>query len=112
AIDDVVEAAEEIRADLVHLVAEDDARDLVLVALPPDRLGLRFDALIAVEHAHRPVKHAQAAFHLDGEIDVAGRVDDVKALALPTAGACGRADGATPLLPLPLPAHGRGARVH
>src|SRR6266516_3278701 len=66
ALDDVTEALEEIRADLVHLVAEDDARDLVLVALSPDRLGLRLHALIAIEHAHRPVEHPQASFHLDG----------------------------------------------
>ena len=80
AVDDVLEALEEVRADLVHLVAEDDARNLVLVALPPDRLGLRLDPLIAVEHAYRAVEHPQASLHLDGEIDVPGRVDDVEPL--------------------------------
>ena len=55
AIDDVVEALEKIRADLVHLVAKDDARNSVLVALSPHRLGLRFDALIAVEHTYRAI---------------------------------------------------------
>jgi len=99
-------------ADLVHLVAEDDARDLVLVALTPDRLGLRFDALIAVEHAHRPVEHAQAAFHFDGEIDVAGRVDDVEPLVLPEGGGRGRGDRDAALLLLLHPIHGRGAFMH
>ena len=56
---DVVEALEEIGADLVHLVGEDDARHLVLVALAPDRLGLRLDALVEVEHADRAVEDAQ-----------------------------------------------------
>ena len=51
AVDDVVQALEEVGADLVHLVGEDDARNLVLVALAPDRLGLRLDALVGVEHA-------------------------------------------------------------
>ena len=51
---DVVDALEEIGADLVHLVDEDDARHLVLVGLAPDRLGLRLDALVAVEHATAP----------------------------------------------------------
>ena len=47
AVDDVLQALEEVGADLVHLVGEDDARNLVLVALAPDRLGLRLDALVA-----------------------------------------------------------------
>ena len=84
-LDDVLEALEEVGADLVHLVGEDDARDLVLVALAPDRLGLRLDALVAVEHADGAVEHAQASLHLDGEVDVAGRVDDVEPLVLPEA---------------------------
>src|SRR5258708_4794090 len=82
-IDDVLEALEEVRADLVHLVGEDDARDLVLVALAPDRLGLRLNALVGVENDNRAVEHAQAALHLNGEIDVAGSVDDVQPLAVP-----------------------------
>ena len=43
---DVVHALEEVGADLVHLIGEDDARHLVFVALAPDRLGLRLDALV------------------------------------------------------------------
>ena len=35
----------EVGADAVHLVDEADARDAVLVRLPPDRLGLRLDAV-------------------------------------------------------------------
>jgi len=75
-------------------------------------LCLRFDALVAVEHAHRPVEHAQAAFHLDGEIDVAGRVDDVEPLALPKGSGCSRGDGDAAFLLLLHPVHGRGALVH
>jgi hypothetical protein len=33
----------------------------------------------------RAVEHAQRALDLDGEVDVAGRVDDVQALAVPEA---------------------------
>ena len=36
----------------------------------------------AVEHAHRAVEHAQRALDLDGEVDVAGRVDDVDAVVV------------------------------
>ena len=70
-------AAEEVGADAVHLVDEADARNVVLVGLAPDRLGLRLDAGDAVEHGDRAVEDAQRALHLDGEVDVAGRVDDV-----------------------------------
>ncbi len=58
AIDDVGQAAEEVRADLVHLVGKDDAGHLVLVALAPHRFGLRFDALVGIEHAYGTVEHA------------------------------------------------------
>src|SRR6266487_1578841 len=48
------------------------------LSLSPHRLGLRFDALIAVEHTYRAIEHAQASFHLDRKIDVTGRIDDVE----------------------------------
>ena len=56
-----------------------------IVGLAPHRLGLRLDALIGIEHGHRAVKHAQRTLDLDGEVDMAGRVDDVDALAVPEA---------------------------
>ena len=112
AIDDVLQALEEVGADLVHLVGEDDARNLVLVALAPDRLGLRLDALVGIEHADRAVEHAQRALDLDGEVDVAGRVDDVEALAVPERGGRGRRDRDAALLLLLHPIHGRGAFMH
>ena len=55
----------------------------VLVGLAPDRLGLRLDAGDAVEHGDGAVEHAQRALDLDGEVDVAGRVDDVDAVVVP-----------------------------
>ena len=109
---DVVDAHVEVGAGLIHLVGEDDARHAVLVALAPDRLGLRLHALVAVEHAHGAVEHAQRALHLDGEVDVARRVDDVEALAGPEAGGGGRRDGDAALLLLLHVVHGRGAVVH
>ena len=63
--------------DLVHLVDEADARDVVLGRLPPDGFGLRFDAFLAVEHGDRAVEHAQGALDLGREVHVAGRVDQV-----------------------------------
>jgi hypothetical protein len=67
----------EVGAGAVHLVDEADARHAVLVGLAPHGLGLRLDAGDPVEHRDRAVEHAQRALHLDGEVDVAGGVDDV-----------------------------------
>ena len=50
---------------------------LVLVGLAPDRLGLGLDAGHGVEHGHGAVEHPQRPLHLDGEVHVARRVDDV-----------------------------------
>ena len=112
AVDDRAHAIEEVGADLVHLVDEDHARHVVLVALPPDGLGLRLNALVGVEQGYRAVEHAQGALHLDGEVHVAGRVDDVDALALPVGGGRGGRNRDAALLLLLHPVHRRGAVVH
>src|SRR6185437_12398428 len=109
---DILKAFVEIGAGLIHLVGEDDARNAVLVALTPDGLGLRLDALVAVEHDDGAVEYAQRALDLDGEVDVAGSVDDVQALAGPESGRRGRRDGDAALLLLLHPIHRRGALMH
>ena len=113
---DVGEAHVEVGAGLIHLVGEDDARHAVLVALAPDGLGLRLDALVAVEHADGAVEHAQRTLDLDGEVDVAWRVDDVQAALLavaarPEAGRRSRRDRDAALGFLIHEIHGRGAVV-
>ena len=77
AVLDHVDAHVEVGAGAVELVDEAHPRNLVLVGLAPDGLGLRLDAGDAVEHGDRAVEHAQRTLDLDGEVDVAGRVDDV-----------------------------------
>ena len=84
AVDHRLRALVEVRADAVHLVDERDARDVVLVGLAPDRLGLRLDAGDGVEQRDGAVEDAQRALDLDGEVDVARRVDDVDAMVRPT----------------------------
>ena len=109
-----VDAEIEVGADLIHLVDEDQTRNVVLVGLAPDRLGLRLDALVAVEQRDGAVEHAQRALDFDGEVHVAGRVDDVEAVHAPVAalpegrGRSGR-DRDAALLLLLHPVHGRGA---
>src|SRR3546814_1546004 len=80
AVDDHVDAAVEIGTHAVELVDEAHARHAVLVGLAPHRLRLRLDTGNAVEQADRAVEHAQRTFDFDGEVDVAGGVDDVDAV--------------------------------
>src|SRR6202044_1435887 len=112
AIDNVLHTFVEVGAGLIHLVGEDDARNAILVALTPDGFGLRLNALVRIEHAHRAVEHAQRTLDFNGEVDVAGRVDDVQALAAPERGGGGRRDGDAALLLLLHPVHRRGTFVH
>jgi hypothetical protein len=55
------------------------------IGLPPHRLGLRLDPSDAVEHDHRAIEDAQRPLDLDGEVDVARRVDQVDAMVAPVA---------------------------
>jgi hypothetical protein len=58
AIDHRLHAHDEVRAGAVHLVDVGDTRNVVLVGLAPDRLGLRLDAGDGVEYRDRAVKDA------------------------------------------------------
>ena len=80
---DFVERAEEIGPLAVHLVDQRDPRHAVLVGLMPNRLALGLDAFAGAEHHHAAVEHAQAPLDLGGEIDVAGRVDQIDLDVLP-----------------------------
>ena len=111
AVDHRLDALGEVRADAVHLVDVGDARDLVLVGLAPDGLGLRLDAGDGVEQRDRAVEHAQGALDLDREVDVAGGVDDVDAVIGPLAGRRGGRDRDAALLLLRHPVHRRRALV-
>ena len=102
----------EVRADLVHLVDETDAGHVVLVGLSPHLLGLGLDALLAVEDGDGAIEHAQAALHLDGEVDVSRGVDDVDLVVIPEAGGGRGGDRDPALLLLFHPVHGGGAVVH
>ena len=110
-VDDHAHGALEIGARAIHLVHEADARHAVVVGLTPHRLGLRFDAGDRVEDGNRAVEHAQGPLHLDGEVDVAGGVDDVDPVALPLTGGGGGRDRDPALALLRHPVHGGRAFV-
>ena len=102
----------ELGAHAVHLVDERDAWDAILVGLAPHSFRLRLDAADRAKHGDRAVEDAQAALHLNGEIDVARGVDDVDAVVAPETGSCGRSYGYAALLLLHHPVHGGGAFMH
>ena len=79
----VVEGLVEVGTGAIHLVDERDPGDVVLGGLPPDGLGLGLHAGHTTENSHRTVKYAHRAFHLRGEVHVAGGVDDVDAMVNP-----------------------------
>ena len=60
-----------VGADAVHLVDEGDAGDAVALHLPVDGERLALHAADGTEDENGPVEHAEAAFDLDGEVDVA-----------------------------------------
>ena len=66
-----------IGAGSVTFVDEGDAGNLVAGHLPVDGDGLGLHPAHRAEHQHGAVKHPQGPFNLDGEIHVAGGVNDI-----------------------------------
>src|SRR3989475_9658581 len=109
---DHADGAEEVRPRAVHLIDIEDAGDTIAVRLPPDCLRLRLDALNRAHDDDRAVQDAQRSFHLDGKVNVTGRIDDVDAMVAPDAGGGGGGDGDPPLTLLHHPVHRRRAFLH
>ncbi len=80
---DLVADLQGVGPDPVALVDEGDAGDVVApeLAVDGDRLGL--DAADRAEDEDGRVEDPQGPLDLDGEIDVAGRVDDVDGVVGP-----------------------------
>ena len=106
-----VDDAVKVGAVDVHFIDIRHAGDLILVRLPPNRFGLRFDAALRAQHRDGTVQNAQRALDLDGKVNVAGGIDDVDAMLLPEAGRRGRCDRDAALLLLLHPVHRCGALV-
>ncbi len=112
ALPDRLDATPEVGAGAVELVDEAEAGHAVAVGLAPDRLGLGLDTRHTVEDDDRTIEHAQAPLDLDGEVHVAGRIDDVDARVLPEAGRGRGRDGDAALLFLGHPVHRGRALMH
>ena len=109
ALADGVDGMFEVGAHLVHLVDEANARNTVLIGLAPNGFRLRLDSMHSIEHGAGAVEHAQRAFHLGGEVHVAGGVDDVDANVFPEAGRGRGGDSDAAFLLLRHPVHRRRA---
>ena len=101
----------EIGAGAVHFIDHGEAGHAEFVRLAPHRLGLGLHAADRAEDRHRAVEHPQGTLHLDREVDVPRRVDDVDAVPPPEARRRGGGDGDAPLLLLLHPVHRGGAVV-
>ena len=93
---ELVHHPERVGAGAVALVHEGNARHLVAPHLLVDGDGLRLHAADGAQHQDGAVEHPQGALDLDGEVDVAGGVDDVDLVAVPLAERGGRGDGDAP----------------
>src|SRR5579883_576562 len=110
--DDVVK----IRAHFVHLVDKGEARDAVFIRLAPHGFRLRLDAGDGIENGDGAIEHAKGALDFDGEIHVAGGINDIDAIlfgvAGPGGGGGGAGDGNAALAFLLHPVHGGRAFIH
>ena len=105
AINNSLNGEVEVRTHLIHLVDEADAGNVVLISLTPHGLRLRLNTFLTVKYRYRAVKHAQRTLHLNGEVNVAGGVDNIDLVVFPEAGdSCG-GNGNTALLLLSHPVH-------
>ncbi len=108
---DLVADLERVGPDAVELVDEGDERDVVAAQLAVDRDRLGLDAADRAEDEDGRVEDAQGPLDLDGEVDVAGRVDDVDRVVGPLDVGRGRGDGDAPLALEVHGVHGRADAV-
>src|SRR5450756_2010386 len=81
-----------IRTNTVVFVDVNDARNMVLVRLTPDRFRLSLYPLDTRQDNYTTVKHSESAFHFCREVHVAGRINDVNLETLPEGCDNGRLD--------------------
>ena len=93
-----VDHAVEVGSDPVEFIDKADSRDVVSVGLEPDGFGLGFDAAISAEYDHGSVEYAKGPFDFDGEVHVAGGVDQVQRVSIPFETGGRRCNRDSPLL--------------
>src|SRR5690606_6031515 len=76
----------------------DDASNLRVVGVAPVGFRLRLDATGAAKDAYATVEDLQGPIHFNGEVDMAGSIDDVELVSVPKAGRGRRLNGDAALL--------------
>ena len=66
---------------------------MIFIRLSPDGFALGFDSFACGEDDDSAVEDAQGAFDFGGEVNVTGRVDQIKSMFLPIEGNAGGLDG-------------------
>ena len=101
-----------VRVLAVHLVDEDEARQLALLGQPPDLLGADLDPGRRVDHHDRGVDRGQRLDHVGLEVGVAGRVDERDPCAVRLERSDRQVDALLALLLVGIVVERRGARLH
>ncbi len=103
---------EEVSAGAVHLVDEHHAGNAVAIRLAPHRLRLRLHTTHRAEHGDHTIEHPHGTLHLNGEVHVAGCINDVDAVIFPAGGNRRSGNGDAPLALLRHPVGHGGAVMH
>ena len=74
---DLVNAAEIICADNIHLVDECHTGDVICISLAPYIFGLRLNTAPCAEDAYSAVKHTKGTLDFNCEVYVAGSINDI-----------------------------------
>ena len=101
-----------VRPHSVHLINKGNARDVVAIGLPPNCLRLRLHPAHRAENPHRAIQHTQRALHLDGEVHMPGRINEIDLGVAPSASNRGGSNGNPALAFLNHPVRHRIAIVH
>jgi hypothetical protein len=86
-----------LSTDTVQLVDEDQTGNFGVVRVAPVGFGLGLNAAGTTEYADTAVEYFQRTIHFYGEVNVAGGVDDVEAVAFPEAADSSGLNGNTAL---------------
>ncbi len=78
----------------------------------PDGFRLSFDPLLGVENHDATIQNAQRSLHFRGEIDVAGRIDQIDGAVTPSERDARTVDGDAPVLLFGIVVGVGGAGVH
>src|SRR5690606_408287 len=82
-----------VGADAIGFVYVNNARDFAVVRVAPVGFRLRLHAAGTAEYADAAIEHFERTVHFNGEVHVAGRIDDVESMVLPVTRRRGGLDG-------------------